>query len=88
MRNRASQDLFNSFHAVQVSWTCEYFDIHFRSTLRVSFDSALESFTRRCVENEERFQFYIEFAVAIHSRIFIFERSNLYGDQIVLLITN
>lgn len=50
MRNRASQDLFNSFHAVQVSWTCEYFDIHFRWTLRVSFDSALESFTRRCVE--------------------------------------
>lgn len=53
----------------------------------MSFDSALKSF-RRCVENEERFQFYIEFAVAIHSRIFIFERSNLYGDQIVLLITN
>ena len=87
MRNHASQDLFNSFHAVQVSWTCEYFDILFLWILYMSFDSALKSF-RRCVENEERFQFYIEFAVAIHSRIFIFERSNLYGDQLVLLITN
>lgn len=33
--------------------------------------------------NEERFQFYIEFAIAIHSRVFTFERkSNLYEDQI------
>ena len=76
MRNRASQDLFNSFHAVQVSWTCEYFDILFLWILYMSFDSALKSF-RRCVENEEKFQFYIEFA--IHSRIFTREKATCTG---------
>lgn len=76
MRNHASQDLFNSFHAVQVSWTCEYFDILFLWILYMSFDSALKSF-RRCVENEEKFQFYIEFA--IHSRIFTREKATCTG---------
>lgn len=31
---------------------------------------------------------YIVFAAAIHCRIFMFKRSNLYGEQVVLLITN
>lgn len=78
MRNRASQDLFNSFHAVQVSWTCEYFDIHFRwSSSREFWFSFGEFYEAMCRMNEERFQFYIEFA--IHSRIFTREKATCTG---------
>lgn len=82
---RHAPSLFNLFHAVQVSWTCEYFHVRFRWT-RVTFD--FEEFHEAGWSRTKEGFTYIVFAAAIHCRIFMFKRSNLYGEQVVLLITN
>lgn len=83
---RHAPSLFNLFHAVQVSWTCEYFHVRFRWTPRVTFD--FEEFHEAEWSRTKEGFTYIVFAAAIHCRIFMFKRSNLYGEQVVLLITN